>query len=260
MRLLIAALALLVVVPTALAAYREPGPRPYVPTVRQQQRAVAAAFRRGAAIGCGGGRSDAVALTFDDGPGPYTADVLQVLREWGATATFFLVGNRLQYWPEAALDEARLGAVGDHTWSHPRLTQLPHWLVWLELMRTQYELAGATGLKPTLFRTPYELHSPSIDATVRKLGLLEVLWDVDSRDDVANARASDIVRTVDAGLRPGAIVLLHDIHPWTLQALPGILDAIARRGLRTVTVPQLLALDPPIPGRGCPFGPAPSGA
>jgi peptidoglycan-N-acetylglucosamine deacetylase len=261
MRLLIVAFALLVVVPTAFAAVQQPeAGRPHVPTLRQQQRAVAAAYRRGVPVGCGGGRGDAVALTFDDGPGPYTASVLRVLRRWDATATFFLVGNRLQYWPEAALDEARLGAVGDHTWSHPRLTQISHWLVWLELMRTQFELRAATGRKPVLFRTPYELHSPSIDETVRKLGLLEVLWDVDSRDDVRNPRPGDIVRTVAAGLRPGAIVLLHDIHPWTLRALPGILDAIAQRGLRTVTVPELLALDPPIPGRGCPFGPAPAGA
>jgi peptidoglycan/xylan/chitin deacetylase (PgdA/CDA1 family) len=261
MRLLIVALALLVVVPTALGAFDgHEQLRAYVPTLAEQHRAIAAVYRRHAVVSCGGGRSDAVALTFDDGPGPYTADVLHVLRERGASATFFVVGNRLQYWPELARAEARLGAVGDHTWSHPRLTQISHWLVWLELMRTQYELRSSLGSRPLLFRTPYAMHSPAIDAVVRKLGLVEVFWNVDPRDDVRNARPADIVRAVADNLRPGAIVLLHDIHPWTLRALPGILDAIARRGLRAVSVPELLALDPPHPGQHCPYGPVPVGA
>jgi peptidoglycan/xylan/chitin deacetylase (PgdA/CDA1 family) len=256
MRTLIAALALLVVVPTALAAFRGPEPlRPYVPTLAEQHRAVSALYRRHAIVSCGGGHGDAVALTFDDGPGPYTAGVLRVLRAWGASATFFVVGNRLQYWPGPARAEARLGAVGDHTWSHPRLTQIPHWLVWLELMRTQYAVAAALGSKPVLFRVPYALHSPAVDAVARKLGLVEVFWDVDSRDDVRNARPVDIVRTVERGLRPGAIIVLHDLHPWTLRALPDILTAISRRGLRAVSVPELLALDPPSPGQRCPYGP-----
>src|SRR5213079_2536428 len=169
MRPLIAVLALLVVVPTALAAYsgREPL-RPYVPTLAEQQRVVGDMYRRHAVVSCGGGRGDAVALTFDDGPGPYTAAVLRVLRRWGASATFFLVGNRLQYWPKLAHAEARIGAVGDHTWSHPRLPQIPHWLVWLEVMRTQYALGSELGVKPVLFRVPYALHSPATDAVVRK--------------------------------------------------------------------------------------------
>ena len=256
MRSLIAALALLVVVPTALAAYRDPeSRRPYVPTPAEQQRADSEVYRRHAIVSCGGGRGDAVALTFDDGPGPYTAAVLRVLRAWGASATFFVVGNRLQYWPGLARAEARLGAVGDHTWSHPRLTQIPHRLVWLELMRTQYAIAAELGSKPVLFRVPYALHSRSVDAVARKLGLVEVFWDVDSHDDVRNARPADIVRTVGRGLRPGAIIVLHDIHPWTLRALPDILAAISRRGLRAVSVPELLALDPPSPGQRCPYGP-----
>jgi peptidoglycan-N-acetylglucosamine deacetylase len=106
-----------------------------------------------------------------------------------------------------------------------------------------------------LFRVPYALHSPSVDAVARKLELVEVFWDVDSRDDVRNARPAEIVRTVERSLRPGAIIVLHDIHPWTLRALPEILAAISRRGLRAVSVPELLALDPPRPGQRCPYGP-----
>jgi peptidoglycan/xylan/chitin deacetylase (PgdA/CDA1 family) len=91
------------------------------------------------------------------------------------------------------------------------------------------------------------------DAVARSLGLLQVLWSVDSHDDAKNAQASRVVRTVVAGLHPGAIILMHDIHPWTVQALPQILAAIRLRGLRAVTVPELLALQPPAPKQHCPY-------
>jgi peptidoglycan/xylan/chitin deacetylase (PgdA/CDA1 family) len=260
-RPLIAALLLAVLAPAALAAYRGPEPlRPHVPTAAEQQRAIARVLARGESVSCGGGRGDAVALTFDDGPGPYTARILEVLRREGAHATFFVVGNRLDYWPEAAREETRLGEVGNHTWSHPALTRLPRWLVWLELMRTQYAVDADVGRKPRLFRTPYALYSPGTNAIVRELGLLQVFWDVDARDDVRNAKVASIVRNVERGLRPGAIVLMHDIHPWTLAALPRVLAAIREHGLRTVSVGELLALDPPAAGQHCPYGPVGAGA
>ena len=255
-RLPIAAILFAVAVPAALAAFQGPEPlRPHVPRAWEQHRAIAQVLARGDAVYCGGGRGDAVALTFDDGPGPYTEQVLDVLRRNGAHATFFVVGNRLAYWPDAAREEARLGGVGNHTWSHARLTGLNHLLVWLELMRTQYAVDTELGWKPRLFRTPYAAHSPSTDAVARKLGLVQVFWDVDARDDVPNARVRDIVRTVERGLRPGAIIVLHDIHPWTLAALPKILAAIREHGLRAVSVPELLALDPPAPEQRCPYAP-----
>ena len=253
---LVAALALVAFVPAAHAMERGPEPAdvPH-PTAAQQQRAIAALVRRGEPVYCGGPGGNAVALTFDDGPGPYTEQILSELRTAGAHATFFLVGNRLQYWPHAARDDARLGAVGNHTWSHPPLSKRRSWLVWLELMRTQYAIARDVGRTPALFRVPYALHTASVDAIARRLGLLEVFWDVDARDDVPNAKVKDVVRNVERGLRPGAIVELHDMHPWTVAAVPQILSAIVARGLRPVSVPELLALDPPAPHQGCPYGP-----
>jgi peptidoglycan/xylan/chitin deacetylase (PgdA/CDA1 family) len=256
MKLVIAAVLFVAVVPAAVAALVRPGgPEEGVPPAWARHDAVARLLARGDIVSCGGGTGNAVALTFDDGPGPYTARILRDLRRQGAHATFFVVGNRLQYWPTLAQREARLGEVGNHTWSHPALTRLPHWLVWLELLRTQYAVVSETGSKPQLFRTPYALHSPATDRIARKLGLLEVFWDVDSRDDVPDARAGDVVRNVERGLRPGAIVLMHDIHPWTLRALPRILTAIRARGLRAVSVSELLALDPPGPDQRCPYAP-----
>jgi peptidoglycan/xylan/chitin deacetylase (PgdA/CDA1 family) len=133
------------------------------------------------------------------------------------------------------------------------------WLVWLELLRTQYTVSQADGSMPKLFRVPYARHDARVDRIARSLGLLEVFWDVDARDDVPNPRVSTIVRTVERGLRPGAIVIMHDIHPWTAEALPQILRAITLRGLRAVSVPELLALDPPRRGQGCPYAPVGGG-
>jgi peptidoglycan/xylan/chitin deacetylase (PgdA/CDA1 family) len=255
MKLALLVAVLLLIAPAALASRVGPEPhrRAHVPLQWEQRRALTIALRRGQPIYCGGGRSNAVALTFDDGPGPYTETILRILRVHDAHATFFLVGNRIQYWPDAPRAEAAEGAVGNHTWSHPHLTDLPHWLAWLELARTQYEAQHRIGWKPKLFRPPYASHSRSIDATASKLGLVEVLWNVDARDDVRNAKVRDVVRNAVAGLRPGAIVLLHEIHPWTVRALPEILRAVRLRGLRAVSVPELLALDPPPPGRHCPL-------
>jgi len=256
MRTLLAALLLVACVPAATAAPERLMPEPSqatFPPVWAQHRAYRQALARRQIVSCGGGHGDAVALTFDDGPSPYTMQLLRILRRNGAHATFFDVGNRLAYWPAAARAEARLGGVGNHTWSHAHLTRLPHWLVWLELMRTQYEVDAQVGWKPRLFRTPYAEHSPATDAISLKLGLVEVFWNVDARDDVPHARVRAIVRNVERGLRPGSIILLHDLHPWTVRALPPILQAIRLRGLRAVSVQELLALDPPAAAQRCPY-------
>jgi len=255
MRFALLAALLVAAVPAALASRSGPEPyrRAHVPLQWEQTRALRVALQRGEPVYCGGGRSNAVALTFDDGPSPYTAEILRILRAARAHATFFLVGNRIQYWPDEPREEAGIGAVGNHTWSHARLTARPRWLAFLELARTQYEAKQRIGWKPKLFRPPYAAHSPSVDRLAQSLGLVEVLWDVDARDDVPNAKVRDVVRNAVAGLRPGAIVLLHDLHPWTVGALPQILAVMRARHLRAVSVPELLALDPPAADRRCSY-------
>jgi peptidoglycan-N-acetylglucosamine deacetylase len=250
-----ALLAAVILVP--LAAASRVGPEPYrrahVALQWEQQQAITKLMQRGRPVFCGNDHGNAVALTFDDGPGPFSAQILAVLRAANAHATFFLVGNRLQSWPYAAGEDASLGVIGNHTWSHPHLPTLPRWRVWLELSRTQWAEAAATGSESRLFRAPYEERSPMTDRVVASLGMLQVFWSVDSGDDVRHGRALRVARTVLAGLHPGAIVLLHELHPWTLKALPWILDAIRARGLRAVTVPELLALQPPAADQRCTY-------
>jgi len=199
---------------------------------------------RGRAVYCGAGRGDHVALTFDDGPGRYTQRVLALLARAHARATFFVVGSRVGYWPGLVRAELERYAVGNHTWSHARLPGLAPRATYGEIAHTQSAVVRATGVRPLLFRPPYELMSPAAARTARGLGLAVVLWSVDSGDS-RGASADAVARTVIAGLRPGAIVLMHDIRPAAVQALPRILRAIRRRRLRAVTVPELVALDPP---------------
>ena len=204
-RIALLLLAALVAVPLAFASRVGPEPyrRPHVPLQWEQRRAVAQAAARGEPVYCGAGRSNAVALTFDDGPGPLTGELLDTLRAAGAHATFFLVGNRLADWPHVARAETELGVVGNHSWSHPRLTEIPRWVAWLELARTQALMDEQLGWRPRLFRAPYEQHNASTDEIARSLGLVEVFWSVVSGDDHPKATARSVTRNVVAGLRPG---------------------------------------------------------
>jgi len=110
---------------------------------------------------------------------------------------------------------------------------------------SQREAARLARVPVRLFRPPYGRRSAAVDRTARSLGLLEVLWSVDSRDSLG-ADWLGIAKNVKAGLRPGAIILLHENRGQTIRALKyRILPELRRRGLRAVSVPELLALDPP---------------
>ncbi len=210
--------------------------------------AQSAAVRRLAALGlplyCGGRRGDMVALTFDDGPGPYTNLALRKLEQHRAKATFFLVGRNLGLVAGAVRHERTLGAVGDHTWTHPLLTQLTPAAAESEIVRTQEAVARDSGAPVTLFRPPYGGRSPAIDQIARRHGMLDVLWTVDSADSLG-ADYAGIARNVIWGLHGGSIILMHENRGQTIRALLQILPELERRHLRAVSLPELLAKDPP---------------
>lgn len=199
---------------------------------------------RGRPIYCAGRRGDEVALTFDDGPGPYTRLVLAKLRKHGVRATFFVVGRNIALVPGATRAERALGAVGDHTFTHPQLTSLAPADAERQILGTQAALARSSGGRVFLFRPPYGAHDARVDAIARAHGLLEILWSVDSADSLG-ANYAQIERNVISGLHPGAIILMHENHGQTVRALLAIFAALQRRHLRAVSVPQLLSDDPP---------------
>jgi peptidoglycan/xylan/chitin deacetylase (PgdA/CDA1 family) len=126
-----------------------------------------------------------------------------------------------------------------------------------EIIAARALIARATGEQVDLFRPPYEGRTPAVDREVRSLGMLQVLWNVDSTDSVGGDYAT-IERVVLGGLDPGSIVLMHENHGQTIRALPTILKAVAHRHLQPVTIPELITLDPPSPEQlrsglgGCP--------
>jgi len=213
----------------------------------------------GVPVFCGALRGNELALTFDDGPGPYTAKVLAILRRFHAQATFFLVVNRIRFWPSLPAAEARLGSVGDHTWSHADLARLPRPAAAAEVERARTAIAAKTSTGVRLFRIPYGRAPAWLGRYLATRRMLEIRWSVESRDYLPGTTAAGIVRRVAPGLRPGAIVLMHDIHPVTVRALPRLLALIRARHLRAVSVPELLRADAPSypqlmadnRGRGC---------
>jgi len=198
----------------------------------------------GRPIYCAGRHGNEVALTYDDGPGPYTRLMLKKLREHDVHATFFVVGRNIDLVPGATRAERAIGAVGDHTFTHPVLTALAPSEAEREIVSTQVALERASGGPVVLFRPPYGAHDATVDGIARAHGLLEILWTVDSADSLG-ANYAQIARNVIAGLRPGAIILMHENHGQTIRAMPTIFAALARRHIRTVSVPQLLTEDPP---------------
>jgi peptidoglycan/xylan/chitin deacetylase (PgdA/CDA1 family) len=198
----------------------------------------------GKPVYCGGGHQRLVALTFDDGPGPYTKFALDELGRANARVTWFLVGRNLQ--PNAARlpQEQALGELADHTWTHPVLTGLSADAATSEIQRTRDAVAAAAGRPTRLFRPPYGLRNGAIDDTARRLGMVDVIWSVDSLDS-AGADKHGIARAVVDNLRPGAIVLMHENRGQTIQALHKILPAVRRKHLEPVPVSELLRRDPP---------------
>jgi peptidoglycan-N-acetylglucosamine deacetylase len=189
-----------------------------------------------------------VALTFDDGPSGRTPAILRVLAHNHAHATFFVVGRSTRGMEPVLRHMAAAGnELADHTYSHADLLALPaparkHQLQW-----TRALVARATGLQPHFFRPPYGATGPAVNRLGRSLGLIPVLWSVDSRDwQLPGTNA--IVRRVLANVGPGAIVLMHDgggDRQETLRALPAILRALERRHLKVVTLSRMLASPPP---------------
>jgi peptidoglycan/xylan/chitin deacetylase (PgdA/CDA1 family) len=190
-----------------------------------------------------------LALTFDDGPGPYTPQILAILRRTHTPATFFEVGEEDRYFGSST---ARIVAmddpIGDHTETHAPMSQLSYRRQERELLQ-QSAATGAYGAAfPRMFRPPYGLWNDTTLRLLDHLHLLMVLWSVDT-DDWQRPGTAVIVSAALKGSRPGAIILMHDAggdRSQTVAALPTIIRVLRRRGYRLVTVPRLL-LDNPAP-------------
>jgi peptidoglycan-N-acetylglucosamine deacetylase len=193
-------------------------------------------------------RHRVIALTFDDGPSPYTQQVVSVLVRMHVPATFFVVGQQLRYFAAGLRDELRHGfVIGDHTQNHAWLIRLPAAGQYDQIQSDALALQRLGAPAPRLFRPPYGAFDATTFAILRRLRMLMVLWSIDP-SDWRRPGVRAIVQNVLANSRPGAIVIMHDgggNRAQTVAALPYIVNGLRRRGYQLVTVPQLLALDPP---------------
>lgn len=184
-----------------------------------------------------------IALTYDDGPSRYTNTLLDHLAAAGVPATLFVVGQNVAQHADVLKRAAAMGVeVANHTWSHRDLARLAPAQARSEVDRTQAAIEAAIGIRPTLLRPPYG----SFSAATKGLGLPLVNWDVDTLD-WQNRNAAITTKRALAGARRGSIILMHDIHPSSVDATPGIIAALKKRGFTLVTVDQLL--NGPKPGQ-----------
>ncbi|WP_214414858.1 polysaccharide deacetylase family protein [Sphaerisporangium fuscum] len=195
-----------------------------------------------------------IALTFDDGPGRYTAQLLDLLRRHHTKVTFFLVGQRVAKSGKIARRMAREGhQIGDHTFTHPHLTSLTDDQIRDELSRTQDAIHRATGRRPDIMRPPYGDTDDRVGAIATELGLSQILWNGSARDwELRDTKA--ITRKVLGLAKRDRVILMHDIWPETVAAMPKILTTLEKQGYHVVPVKSLLRGRQLLPGDTYPVG------
>jgi len=185
-----------------------------------------------------------IALTFDDGPHPtYTAEILDILEEYGIKATFFVIGSNCEAHPEVLRRAIRDGhEIGNHTYSHPHLTKIKEEKLTREVEKTESVLFELGAYRTRLFRPPEGVYSETVSKTVAAFGYIPILWTVDT-EDWRLPPAKTIAETVLSHTEPGVIILCHDYvsgKSKTPDALRIFIPELLRRGYVFVTVSELL--------------------
>src|SRR5436190_10873019 len=195
-----------------------------------------------------------IAMTFDDGPSAtLTPKLLDILATHQIKATFFVIGENVAEHPEIVTREAKEGhEIANHSWSHPNFGKMSDDGVRSQLRRTDDAIRNAIGNSPTLMRPPYGSISVRQKKWInQEFGYKIVLWDVDPLDwrrPGANVVCNRIVKNT----RAGSIILAHDIHPGTIDAMPCVLNQLEAKGFKFVTVSELIAMETPLPPKPSP--------
>ena len=180
-----------------------------------------------------------VALTFDDGPSKYTDQILDILKKYNACGTFFLIGNKVEFYSDTLrrmLEER--SEIGNHSYDHKLLTRLSKEAFQEEINKTQMAIKKVTGFTPTLFRPTYGGYNNTLKSYT---DLKFVLWDVDSRDWQVKSKEK-ILKNVLPNVKSGSIVLMHDNHEYSVNALEDMIESLKKQGYKFVTVTELLEL------------------
>ncbi|OBI07999.1 polysaccharide deacetylase family protein [Mycobacterium scrofulaceum] len=188
-----------------------------------------------------------VALTFDDGPGPFDERLLQILKDNDAKATFFLIGNKVAANPAGAKRIADAGMeIGSHTWEHPNMATIPPEDIAPQFARANDAITAATGRTPTLYRPAGGLSTDAVRQTAAKFGLAEILWDVIPFDWANDSNTAATRYMLMTHIKPGSVVLFHNTYSSTVDLVYQFLPVLKANGYRMVTVSELLG--PRAPG------------
>lgn len=206
----------------------------------------------------GGRQTREIALTFDDGPGVDTDELLNVLERLDTPATFFMLGKNIPEFPQTVQRLIDSGVpIDDHSIDHPNLSQLSEADQRAQIAGAAQTIEDAGAAYPRLFRPPYGAYNDATHSVLRRLRMLSVLWSVDSQD-YTKPGVDQIVQNVVSNIHPGAIILMHDgggDRTQTIAAVERIIPELRRQGYRFVTVPRLLLDNPPDPSvQGLPAG------
>ena len=200
-----------------------------------------------------------VAITFDDGPHPkLTPRLLDILKERGLKATFYVIGQNVVQYPEIMQRMVAEGhEIGNHSYTHPSLTKIGAAKITEEISKTNEAILQACGVKPSTMRPPYGATNAAITKRLNdEFGLAVIMWSVDPLDWKIR-KASHVSNHILQNSKSGSIILAHDIHPSTIDAMPASLDGLLAKGHQFVTVSELIAKDRPV-GPGVPASPAPA--
>lgn len=200
----------------------------------------------GETIWCGNAENNSVALTFDDGPSPDTLKILDVLRAENVKATFFLIGERVEKYPEIAQRIAEENhEIGNHSYSHPIYLFCTPGKTRRELGQTQEIIERVTGVKPKFARPPCGVRTPAYFAAAKELGLQTIQWS-DTGFDWKKISAERIAQNVLETAQSDSIVLLHDgdsagksNRRATAEAVPLIIKGLREKGLRAAPLGEI---------------------
>ncbi len=190
-----------------------------------------------------------IALTFDDGPSAAnTPRLLEMLAKRNVKATFYVVGRCVKDNPAILKRTVEEGhEIGNHSWSHPKLSSMSEAAVREEIQKTHDAVLEVAGVPPKSFRPPYGAFTEKQQRwAFKEFGYKTVLWTVDPFD-WKRPGANVVAQRILSQTQPGSIILVHDIHKGTVDAMPEVLDGLLAKGYKFVTVSELLAMDKPKP-------------
>lgn len=186
-----------------------------------------------------------LAMTFDDGPHPsLTPKLLDILKERNIKCTFFVIGKNAQMYPHIIRRMIAEGhEVANHTWTHCSLTSRSDAHIRSELKQSEDALVNVANYRPHLIRPPYGAINERIkNLMFAEFGYSTIMWSVDPQD-WRRPGVSVVTSRLVSGAHPGAIMLAHDIHPPTIQAMPSMFDQLLAKGYQFVTVSQLMNME-----------------